>query len=58
MEEEIANYTNKVAQISGEITFASLRGISITFLFIGNGIGIGTGYYFTYKHRKELIEKF
>ena len=54
---EIANYANKVAQISGEIAFSTLKGISITFLFIGSGIGIGTGYYFTYKHCNELIEK-
>ena len=46
----IANYANKVAQISGEIEFTALRGISITFLFIGSENGIGAGYYFIYKH--------
>ena len=51
------NYISNFAQISGEITIAALRGVSISFIFIGVAIGIGTGYYFTYKHCQELINK-
>ena len=29
----------------------------MSFVFIGSGIGIGTGFYFTKKHCEELIEK-
>ena len=54
---EIANYTGKLAPNSGEIACFALRAVSISFFFIGSGIGIGTGYYITYKHCKELIEK-
>ena len=53
----IPNEAGKMASISGEIIGASLRAVSIAFFFIGSGIGIGTGYYFTYKHCKELIDK-
>ena len=51
------NVVSQAAQISGQIGLAALRGISITFIFIGSVVGIGTGYFFTYKHCKELIEK-
>ena len=51
------NIASQVAQLSGQIGLAALRGISITFIFIGSAVGIGTGYYFTRKHCIELIEK-
>ena len=54
---EEAGYISKAGQISGEIATNALKGISMSNLFIGSGIGIGTGFYFTKKHCEELIEK-
>ena len=50
------NYISNFAQIPGEIALAALRGVSISFIFIGTAIGIGIGYYFTYKHCQQLID--
>ena len=36
----------KAGQITGEVGLAALRGVSISFMFIGSAIGIGAGYYF------------
>ena len=46
---------SKVVQFSGEIGLAALRGVSISFMFIGSGIGIIAGYYFMQKHCQKLI---
>ena len=46
-----------VSKAASQIGSTALRGISISFLFIGSAIGIGTGFYFTYDHCKQLIEK-
>ncbi len=35
----------------------ALRGVSISFIFIGSAIGIGAGYFFMQKHCKNLINK-
>ena len=50
-------YISRFAQVSKKIAGQALRNISITFIFLGSGIGIGTGSYFTYKHCNELIQK-
>jgi len=47
--------TSKVVQISGEVGLAALRGVSISFMFIGSAIGVGAGYFFMQKHCKNLI---
>ena len=46
----------KTGQIVGEAGLAALRGVSITFMFIGSGIGIGAGYFFMQKHCNDLID--
>ena len=46
---------SKVVQFTGEIGLTALRGVSISFMFIGSGIGIIAGYYFMQKHCKNLI---
>ena len=50
-----ASVTSKAGQITGEVGLAALRGVSISFMFIGSAIGIGAGYFFTQKHCKDLI---
>ena len=50
-------YIGQFTQISTEITTTALRGVSISFFFVGMVIGITTGYYFTYDHCKKLIEQ-
>ena len=50
-------YISKFAQVSKKVVGQALKNISITFIFLGSAIGIGTGYYFTYKHCNELIQK-
>ena len=54
---EGVNYINEVTQISKKIVGSFLTRVSVTFLFIGSAIGIGTGYYFTNEHCKDLIDK-
>ena len=51
------NIISTFGQITGEITLAALRAVSISFVFIGATIGVGTGYYFTKRHCEELIDK-
>jgi len=46
----------KAGQITGEVGLAALRGVSISFMFIGSAIGIGAGYYFMQKHCNNLIK--
>ncbi len=46
-----------VSKAASQIGSTVLIGISISFLFLGSAIGIGTGFYFTYDHCKQLIEK-
>ena len=50
-----ASVTSKAGQITGEVGLAALRGVSISFMFIGSAIGIGAGYFFMQKHCKNLI---
>ena len=54
---ESVNYINRITQISKKIVGTFLTRVSVTFLFVGSTIGIGTGYYFTHEHCKELIDK-
>jgi len=51
------NIISRFGLITGEITLTALRAVSISFIFIGSAIGIGTGYYFTKRHCEELIDK-
>ena len=51
------NIISTFGQITGEITLAALRAVSISFVFVGAALGIGTGYYFTKRHCEELIDK-
>ena len=46
---------SKVVQFTGEVGLTALRGVSISFMFIGSGIGIIAGYYFMQNHCKKLI---
>jgi len=48
---------SKVGQFAGEVGMTALRGVSISFIFIGSAIGIGAGYFFMQKHCKNLINK-
>ena len=46
---------SKVVQFTEEVGLTALRGVSISFMFIGSGIGIIAGYYFMQKLCKKLI---
>ena len=46
---------SKAGQITGEVGLAALRGVSLSFMFIGSAIGIGAGYYFMQNHCNNLI---
>ena len=51
------NIISRFGLITGEIALTALRAVSISFIFIGSAIAIGTGYYFTKRHCEELIDK-
>ena len=52
----LSQYLSQAGQITGEVGFAALRGVSISFMFIGSAIGIGVGFYFMQKHCNALID--
>ena len=52
----LSQFLSQAGQITGEVGFAALRGVSISFMFIGSAIGIGVGYYFMHKHCITLID--
>ena len=51
------NYLAETAQLSTEVTVNVLRGVSISFLFVGVAIGVTTGFFFTYRHCQKLIKQ-
>jgi hypothetical protein len=51
----VSTVASKAGQITGEVGLAALRGVSISFMFIGSAIGIGAGYYFMQNHCNNLI---
>ena len=52
----LSQIISQAGQITGEVGLAALRGVSISFIFIGSAIGIGVGYYFMQKHCNALID--
>ena len=51
------NIVGTYAPISAEIATAALRGVSMTFFFVGIGVGVTTGYCFTHYQCQKIIDK-